>query len=249
MALLIVALLIGVAIFFTIFISAKTALIALSIALSLIIIVGVGALPTWLVKKLQMPYQKKNNINWKNQNAIILLGNSTIKLPNTGKVDPTVMAYSGIYRAAYLYTECKLHAASCTIVITGGDSLHTGTSEAEIYLRALVDIGINSADIQLEKDSLNTFKNAKYTSRLLKKKNFDQNILITSGIHLKRALLYFSFFDIQAIPVPADYIKAYYSVAYLAYNFFITDLALHEYIGILRFHIYNFFGWNKRSIE
>lgn len=67
-------------------------------------------------------------------------------------------------------------------------------------------------------------------------------------MYLKRSLLYFSFFDIRAIPVLADYMKAYFSVAYLAYNF-IADLALHEYVGIIRFSIYNFFGWNKRSIE
>ena len=26
----------------------------------------------------------------------------------------------------------------------------------------------------------------------------------------------------------------------------ITDFAIHEYIGILRFYIYNFLGWNKK---
>lgn len=249
MALLIVALSICCAIFLIVFISAKAALIALSIALGLIIVVGVGVLPAWLVSKLQTPYQNRISINWKNKNAIILLGNSTIKLPNTGKVEPTIMAYSGIYKAAYLYTKCKLNAANCTIIITGGDGLRTGIPEAEIYRRALIDIGIDPTDIQLEIDSLDTFKNAKHTSRLLKENKFDQNILITSGLHLKRSLLYFSFFDTQAIPVPADYMKAYYSIAYLAYNFFITDLALHEYIGIIRFYIYNFFGWNKRSVE
>jgi hypothetical protein len=31
----------------------------------------------------------------------------------------------------------------------------------------------------------------------------------------------------------------------LAYNFAVADIALHEYLGIMRYHVYNALGWNS----
>jgi hypothetical protein len=35
----------------------------------------------------------------------------------------------------------------------------------------------------------------------------------------------------------------------MAYNFALTDFALHEWIGIARYHVYNALGWNPARIH
>ena len=30
----------------------------------------------------------------------------------------------------------------------------------------------------------------------------------------------------------------------LSYNFLLADLAIHEYVGVLRYSVYQFMGWN-----
>ena len=34
-----------------------------------------------------------------------------------------------------------------------------------------------------------------------------------------------------------------------SWNFAVTDLALHEYVGVLRYHVYNAMGWNAQETE
>jgi hypothetical protein len=36
------------------------------------------------------------------------------------------------------------------------------------------------------------------------------------------------------------------SILPTGYNFAIADLVVHEYIGILRYYIYNLLGWNPK---
>ena len=35
----------------------------------------------------------------------------------------------------------------------------------------------------------------------------------------------------------------------LSYNFAMADLALHEYTGIVRYHVYNAMGWNVQATK
>jgi uncharacterized SAM-binding protein YcdF (DUF218 family) len=72
----------------------------------------------------------------------------------------------------------------------------------------------------------------------------DQVFLVTSGIHLRRSLLYFGHFGIRGQPVRADFVSAMLSPIPLSYNFLLADLAIHEYVGVLRYYVYQFMGWN-----
>ncbi len=209
-------------------------------------LVGSGLFPSVLLTQLQIPFVDLPEPEWKNQNAIVLLGAGALTLPKSAQIIPTVMAYSRIYKTASLYLSCiKKH--KCTIIVSGGDALGTGKSEAMVYRDALIQLGINGSDVKLENNSMNTFKNAQFTSAILKQDHFDQIVLVTSGIHLKRSLLYFSHFGIQATPALADYLAPIISILPIGYNFAVTDFAIHEYEGLARFYIYQFFGWNSNA--
>ncbi|WP_409017881.1 MULTISPECIES: YdcF family protein [unclassified Caballeronia] len=89
-----------------------------------------------------------------------------------------------------------------------------------------------------------TWQNAQLTSGLLKNLDAGEMVLVSSGFHLQRGALYFAHFGVQAKPVSADHVAAMPSLLPLAYNLAVTDLALHEYAGIVRYDIFNALGWN-----
>lgn len=224
----------------------KTSLIFGSIVILSYIVIGNGFFPAFLLQNLQFPYSQLSYNNLEKTNTIILLGAGTSKNPYTGKINPSTLAFSRIAYTAIIYHECKNYNKICHVLISGGDPLNNGKSEAKTYQEILIPLGVNSEDIQLETQSKNTYQNAKFSSYLLKKKNYGQLFLVSSGLALKRPLLYFSFFNIYPKPFASDFINIPIAKFPLGYNFAMNDFAIHEYLGILRFHIYNFFGWNKK---
>lgn len=224
----------------------KTSLIAGSIVILSYILIGNGVFPAYLLHNLQLPYSQSHPIHWKKTNTIILLGAGTSKDPRSTAIKPSILSFSRIAQTVIIYRECKNTNASCHILISGGDPLNNGKSEAKTYQENLLSLGINSKDILLETQSKNTFQNARYASYLLKKHSNDQILLVSSGLALKRALLYFYFFNVYPKPIASDFITIPIVQYPLGYNFAMNDFAIHEYIGILRFYICNFFGWNKK---
>ena len=49
---------------------------------------------------------------------------------------------------------------------------------------------------------------------------------------------------IEPAPVRADLVEPLWSVYPLSWNFTVADAALHEYVGIARYHVYNALGLN-----
>ncbi|MFI4919095.1 MAG: YdcF family protein [Legionellales bacterium] len=223
----------------------KAGLTTLLLAITCFMLIGTGLIPAIILGPLQRPFIELPEPLWKKKNAIVLLGAGSIKLPITHQFSPTILAYSRIHEAAHLYFACTNSHHDCSIIISGGDPRHIGESEAQTYRNALLQLNINATDLVLESHSKNTYKNAVFTSNYLKKNQFDQVVLVTSGFHLQRSLLYFSKFGIAAQPALADYLTPQYSFIPLGYNFAMTDLAVHEYLGIVQLYVYNFLGWNR----
>lgn len=217
------------------------------ITLLTFLLIGNGFIPFYLLKFLQI-YTEPQVIKWKESNTIVVLGAGTSKPVGSDETKPSLMSFSRITTAAALYHNCKINSSHCHILISGGDPQHNGKTEAATYRETLINLGIKHSDIQLESDSKNTFQNAKFISALLEQKSDKQILLVSSGLTLRRALLYFSYFKIHPIPVPADFIMIPFSKFPLAYNLAINDFAVHEIIGIAQFYIYNFLGWDERKI-
>ncbi len=224
----------------------KTSLIISLFAIISYLVVGDGLFPAYLLHNLQTPYSQATYPSWKKTNTLLLLGAGTSKVPGSHMIKPSILSFSRIMETAKLYRGCKLTQVSCHILISGGDPLNNGKSEAATYRDSLLSLGVNPSDIQLESQSRNTYQNAKFSSYLLKKQARDQILLISSGLVIKRALLYFSYFGIHPVPIASDFITIPISKLPLGYNFAMSDFVLHEYLGIARFYIYNFLGWNKK---
>lgn len=173
---------------------------------------------------------------------IVVLGAGAEKIAYS--VEPAMFSYARVVEAARLYSSCRKTGGECKLLLSGGDASKAGLPEAEIYKRVLLGLGIDASDVMLESASLNTWQNAQFASQMLKHYDADRVVLVTSGIHMRRSVLYFEHFGVSAIPARADYLSPVSSVFPLAYNFAITDFAIHEYIGIVRYYLYNMMGWN-----
>jgi uncharacterized SAM-binding protein YcdF (DUF218 family) len=143
--------------------------------------------------------------------------------------------------------QCKHAAKACVVITSGGDPIRAGVSEAKVYGDVLMSAGVDPADLVLEGRSLNTWQNAQFCAQWLESHPQDQVVLVSSGFHLRRSVLYFSHFGIHAQAVRADYLGAQVSPLPQAYNFLAMDLALHEYAGLWRYRIYNLLGWNVEA--
>jgi uncharacterized SAM-binding protein YcdF (DUF218 family) len=219
------------------------------LALLVVVVVGCGPLPSFMLTRLQEGYSSVPVVHQARRSAIVLLGGGTEEIPGAPGPEVSMLAYGRLVKAFEVYKTCKLQAVDCVVIITGGDASRHGASEAAVYAARLTELGVGREDIVLEQRSLNTWQNAQFTAALLKTRAVDQVFLISSGIHLHRAVLYFEHFGVQAQPVRADYLGATMTLIPQAYNFLLTDLALHEYAGVLRYFVYEKLGWNVSAAD
>lgn len=213
----------------------------------LTVLISTGVIPKYLLDKLQQDYVVQAPIHWQDNNAIILLGAGLEKIGD--RIEPPFHSFSRIYEAANLYNECVDTQKQCTIIVSGGDTQKLGDTEAAVYKKYLTSIDINADNIITEPNSLNTWQNAQFTSAILSKGDFDNSVLVSSGLHIKRSQLYFEHFGVRATPIRADYMSAQVAWLPLGYNFALTDFALHEWIGFWRYDIYNMLGANQKRVD
>lgn len=211
--------------------------------------VGCGLVPSWLMRGLQEDYATTPTVAWGERNAIVLLGAGTFRDPAHGTVEPSFFANGRILAAVAQYQSCHAAGHDCKVLASGGDPLHNGVAEATVYRDSLVRAGVPAADVIVEDRSLSTWHNAQYSKPLLDTYAPQRVVLVTSGLHMRRSLLYFAHFGIVPVPVRGDLVEPLWSVYPLSWNFTVADGALHEYVGIARYHVYNALGLNAPRVK
>jgi uncharacterized SAM-binding protein YcdF (DUF218 family) len=213
----------------------------------LFVAAGCGPLPNELLRSLQAGYETAPMPAWQPRAAIIVLGGGMQRVPGAPGVEVPLFAYGRVAKGLELYLQCKRAGKACSLIVSGGDPEEMGVSEAKVYGDALLKWGVDPSDLVLEGRSLNTWQNAQYCAAWLDEHPEDQVILVTSGFHLRRAVLYFEHFGVRVAPVRSDFESAGVHPWPLAQNFVLTDLALHEYAGLWRYQVYNVLGWNPAA--
>ena len=130
------------------------------------------------------------------------------------------------------------------VIAVGGAEIDEPESYAIRDL--LVDWGVPSTAILIETKSLNTYQNAINVKPILEAHNLNKILLVTSAIHMPRALATFYAAGINVIPSPADFKTFDDDTVY--FKAFLPDIdafrgtlkALNEYLGILA---YRHRGW------
>jgi uncharacterized SAM-binding protein YcdF (DUF218 family) len=136
------------------------------------------------------------------------------------------------------------------IIISGGPGhiLYRDRMEADYIRNYLVNIGINESDIIYESRSMNTIENATFTAQLMKENNITGTaLLITSALHMRRAVTTFEKQGVSVEPYPTSKItgERLYNIDHLLIPSVVTlknwNLLIHEWIG---YFAYKFMGYN-----
>ncbi|MBK2356730.1 YdcF family protein [Francisella hispaniensis] len=164
-----------------------------------------------------------------NTKGIILLGAGINNAFD--ELQPALSAYDRILKTAEVY-----HQYPQQIIISGGAPFGEKSSEAEIYADLLYKLGIPKSKIILEKNSKNTYQNAEFIKKMLVD---DKNTycLVTGGIHYKRAKIIFDKFAINTISIASSKFVPNIKILPNAYNFYITQNIIHEYLGIVKIYL------------
>ena len=124
------------------------------------------------------------------------------------------------------------------IVFSGGNGqLTSGPPESDFAVRLFEDLGVPRGRITLETQSRNTAENAAYTKHLVDPKPGERWVLITSAMHMPRAVGSFrqAGFPVEAYPV--DYQTSGWQDLWalpgsLTDGIRRTDAAVHEWLGL-----------------
>lgn len=127
----------------------------------------------------------------------------------------------------------------------GGGHLSSDGSltESELARQALVAGGIDDGRITLEELSRNTCENARETAAALSERASGNWVLVTSASHMPRAIACFRATGFAVVPYPVDYRTRpeggnWSGVA--SNGLSATDLAAHEWIGLLTYRLAGF---------
>jgi len=147
------------------------------------------------------PYQQKNNDVY--SCAIVLGGFSGGDKSNHGHF---TAAADRFIRGAQLLTTGK---ASHLLITGGNGSLDPGTFREGAWAKVqLEELGISDSLILIENNSKNTIENAKFSNVILQKSNLKgPYLLVTSGFHMRRALMIFKKEGINVIPYSCNLMR------------------------------------------
>jgi uncharacterized SAM-binding protein YcdF (DUF218 family) len=134
--------------------------------------------------------------------AIVIFGGA-IEPAQTGYASPNLGAAADrVWHAARLY-----HAGKAPLLVLSGgsDPSVSVTSEAEAMRLLLHDMGIPDAAMLLEGKSRNTEENARFSAALLRQRGLNSVVLVTSALHMKRALRHWEGQGLLVHPVATDH--------------------------------------------
>ena len=130
------------------------------------------------------------------------------------------------------------------IIFTGGNGLLAigASTEAPEAKRFLTEFGVDPARITLERKSLNTDENARFTAELLHPERAQRWLLVTSAYHMPRSMGLFENAGFNVIAYPVAYRTMGAGVHHQwdfdpARNLRTFELAMHEWIGLVAYWV------------
>jgi uncharacterized SAM-binding protein YcdF (DUF218 family) len=124
------------------------------------------------------------------------------------------------------------HALNNVKIITSGYEGYKKISDAQYSKSILEQIGVKSEDIIIQSQPKDTQQEAVEVKKIVQNKPF---LLVTSALHMPRAMLLFKNEGLSPIAAPTDFLydkeAKFYHIS--AKQMLITQKAMHEYLGIV----------------
>jgi uncharacterized SAM-binding protein YcdF (DUF218 family) len=133
--------------------------------------------------------------------AIVVLGGSVMPPDSPGRFVDLAGGADRVWHAARLY---KAGKAPLILLSGGSDPAYSVMSEAQAMQVFLRDLGVPDSAMLLEQESRNTHQNAENSARLLHQRGFNRILLVTSALHMERALREFESRGLEVVPAVTD---------------------------------------------
>lgn len=220
----------------------RVAVLVAGCGMAWVIFWSLPASSLWAGGRLEQLYPYRPPDALPTAQAIVVLGGSTASnRPNWFEPYDRNTTISRVDTAARLY-----HAGRAPLVIVSGAALDGSVSEAQIMANALRQHGVPDDAILQEDRSLTTYENAVYTARLLDERKLDRVLVVTSALHMPRAMGVFRKQHVDAlaassppqIVVPDDPAFSFWQPN--AHVLSASRSIVKEYVGML---VYWLRGW------
>ena len=135
-----------------------------------------------------------------------------------------------------LLAAVKLYRLIRTPIIVSAGAGQGIMAEAPADGRELIALGVPQQKIILEDKSRDTLENAMYSKKICRQYGFKAPVVVTSAVHMKRALRSFRFEKMEVSYFPASAPvgrRAYNWQEYLPGSMDNSARALHEYLGLV----------------
>lgn len=196
----------------------------------------------WLGGHLENRFTYNASAHAPTADAIVVLGGHTANSRQNwfDDYDPNKTT-TRISRGAELYATQR-----APLILVSGAALDGGTSEAQSMARYLKNEGVPETNILLEEKSYTTRENAIYSAQKLKELKANQVLLVTSSLHMARAMASFEKQGVNVIAAPVapqitrpnDSWLAIWKPNYQSLN--ASRSIIKEYVGLL---VYWLRGW------
>jgi len=203
---------------------------------AVLILLGFTPVSVWLMHPVENAYPR--GLLPRHIDGILILGGGT-----EGEIYASrgvTNADQGLTRLVAAYELARQHPEARVVFSGGPFPISDPESEARAARNILIGLGLEPERIVLEARSLNTWQNFTYTRALVKPKDGETWVLITSAFHMPRAMAIASKVKWKMIPWPADYMTAtgsHYEYRDFTTNLQRADLAVHEGIGLLAYRL------------
>lgn len=194
-----------------------------------------------LVRSLENDYPPRPVDEIPPADVIVVMGGG-LGLPQSPRLYPDLDGSSDrLLHALRLYRAGKAEH----LLLTGGNTFHQpGMHGESYYARELLALwGVPGDAMLVEAESRNTIENAEYSARMLRDRQWDRILLVTSAAHMHRSVLAFRHAGIEVTPVPVDF-RAVAGEAPEVLTWIPgtgglagTTQALHEYLGRLWYRL------------
>jgi uncharacterized SAM-binding protein YcdF (DUF218 family) len=180
------------------------------------------------------------------RSVVVLLGSGTRTRKDWSDRSMSILDSIGLERTLEAARAYQLVGADW-IISSGGLAFPEDTNDpaGETMKAHLVELGVPADRVLIERDSRNTREEAVLVAKMLPGLNADHVVLVTSQVHMRRALGVFRAAGIDAIPAVAR--EPYYSDWTL--NFLpteaglrLTALSVHELAGLAYYWLR---GWYR----
>lgn len=172
-------------------------------------------------------YDANSDINW-----VVVLGGGYIQAPMLPVTDQISFA-----SLARLSEGIRIHnqLPDSKLIISSGKLAGAPVTGARLMAELALEFGVQENHLVLESESRDTRAQALNIQKMLKKERF---ILVTSALHMPRAMAMFEKLGMTPIPAPVSFIvkgKRHMTLNYLiptAEGLGKSGLVIHEYLGL-----------------